>query len=378
MRNGLLVLASTLLSWVLFEAAFYLALCFGLAVPVHPYYSYSAWTNSSFIAADPVIGIRLQPHGRNDGIRVIRGDVQFYYPGVNANGAGFHSDHEYVPKRQRPYRIVVYGSSFVAMLYQAGNWVDHLDDVLAKEGIEVYNFSFDGGALANWHAHYFRELSATYDFDMVVFAMTPSDTVNRFVVSETRPEGYFINSFSSPPRDAADLNLNYRPTLHRIVGMADPRFLARLNDHFTRHSFLPLPVDLYALKSLRLAIFGNQSPPPPPAETPEVPKPRDLFAAMVKDIRLRGRQAVIVTLPNRGGADDQLHALAADGCVAFIDGNALFHQSVTSAQVADYWPRYEGHWYKRGGDRFAELLAPELLSVRASPVVEANTTRACN
>ena len=133
MRNGLLVAASTLLSYVLFEAVFYLALCFGLAVPAHPYYSYAAWTNPLFIAADPVIGIRLRPNQSNDGIRVIWGDVQFYYVGVKANAAGFHSDHEYFPRRRRSYRIVVYGSSFVAMLYQAGDWVDHLDDVLAKD-----------------------------------------------------------------------------------------------------------------------------------------------------------------------------------------------------------------------------------------------------
>src|SRR5450631_3929876 len=111
MRNGLLAVVSTLVSYVLFEVALYLALCFGLSVPIHPYYNYSAWTNPHYIAADPVIGVRFQPGQLNDGIRVIQGDVQFYYPNTKANSAGFYSDHEYVPKRQAPYRIVVYGSS---------------------------------------------------------------------------------------------------------------------------------------------------------------------------------------------------------------------------------------------------------------------------
>jgi hypothetical protein len=383
MHNGLLVAASTLLSYVLFEAVFYLALCFGLAVPAHPYYTYSAWTNPSFIAADPVIGIRLQPDQSNDGIRVIRGDVQFYYVGVKANVAGFHSDHEYLPKRQRPYRIVVYGSSFVAMLYQAGDWVDHLNDVLAKDGIEVYNFSFDGGALANWQAHYFRELTTTYDFDMVVFVMTPPDMENRFVVSETRPQGYFINSFSRLPRDTDDLNRNYRPTLHRLLGIADPRFLAHLNEHFTHHRFMLLPFDLCALKSVRLALFGNEPAPLPPPVEPDQPKPQDLFDAMLKDIQMRGKQVAIATLPDsvaistvpRPGIEG-LRKMAAERCIPFIDGNALFRQFVKPAQLAGYWPRYEGHWFKQGGDRFAELLAPELLRVQASHKVETDTANA--
>ena len=381
MRNGLLVAASTLVSYLLFEAIFYLALCFGLAMPAHPYYTYSAWTNPSFATADPVIGIRLRANQSNDGIRVIDGDVQFYYAGVKANAAGFHSDHAYFPKRQRSYRIVVYGNSFVAMLYQAGNWVDHLDDTLAKDGIEVYNFSFDGGKLANWHAHYFRELKPTYDFDMVVFVMTPSDIDNRFAVSETRPEGYFYNIFSRPPRNADDLNENYRPAMHRLLGIAASRFLARLNEHFTHHRFMLLPFDLYALKSLRLALLGNSPAPPPQMAEFDQTKALGLFDAMLKDIRIRGKQAVIAMLPDRFAMStaprpdiEELRKVAAERCVPFIDGNALFRQFVPAAQFASYWPRYEGHWFEQGGNRFAELLAPELLRLRASHEGEAGST----
>jgi hypothetical protein len=380
MRSGLLIVSSTLLSYILFELGFYLALCFGLAMPVHPYYTYSVWTNSRFIAADPLIGIRLQPNQPNDGIRIVRGDVQFYYPGETANAAGFHSDHEYFPQKKRPYRIVVYGSSFVAMLYQTGNWVDHLNDILEKEGIEVYNFSFDGGALPNWHAHYFRELTKRYDFDMVVLAMRADDITSWFIVSETRPDGYFIGGFRQPPRDIADLDENYRPKLHRIIGMTDPEFVASLNEHFTHHKFLLLPPDLYALKSLRLAVFGN--PPEPAQQAPEEANPRALLDEMLSDIRRRGKKAVLVALPmDRGSAAEapapdiqQLHAVAASSCIDFIDGNDLFWKFLTPADIANYWPRYEGHWLKRGGDRFADFLAPALVRERET---SAKLTSAC-
>ena len=193
------------------------------------------------------------------------------------------------------------------------------------------------------------------------------------MVSETRPQGYFINNFSRPPRDADDLNQNYRPSLHRLIGIANSRFLAHLDEHFTRHRFMLLPFDLYALKSLRLALFGSHPAPSPPPVESDPPKPQELFDAMLKDIRMRGKEVVITTLPDKLALStvprpdiEGIRKMAAKRCIRFIDGNALFRQFVTPAQLASYWPRYEGHWFEEGGDRFADLLAPELLLVRAS------------
>ena len=375
MRNGFLVVVSTLVSYVLFEAGLYLALCFGLAVPIHPYYNYNAWTNPHYIVADPVIGMRFQPNQPNDGISVIRGDVQYYYVNTTANSAGFRSDHEYLPKRQKPYRIVVYGSSFVAMIYQNGTWVDHLHHLLESREVEVYNFAFDGAGIANWNEHYFRELVTKYDFDMVVFAMTADDLLGPFLVAETRPEGYFLKTFSEPPRDAEDMDRNYRTDLWRILVMADRKFLAKLNDHFTHHSFLALPLNLYALKATRIAIFGNEAGTDwslAKFATPDKAKLRAMFDAMLHDIRTRGKQAVVAALPwdrNRifqtPNTDvEQLRTVAENSCGIFVDGNDLFRKSMTEEQIRSYWPRYEVHWFKRGGDRFAELLAPELIHAR--------------
>jgi hypothetical protein len=93
---------------------------------------------------------------------------------------------------------------------------------------------------------------------------------------------------------------------------------------------------------------------------------------MLHDIRARGKQAVLVTLPwdrNRifqapNSDVEQLRAVAEESCSRFVDGNELFRKSMTAEQIRSYWPRYEGHWFGRGGDRFAELLAPELTHAR--------------
>jgi hypothetical protein len=88
-------------------------------------------------------------------------------------------------------------------------------------------------------------------------------------------------------------------------------------------------------------------------------------------VALPGRDSVFQT-PNSNV--EQLRAVAANSCAAFIDGNELFRKSMTAEQIGSYWPRYEAHWYKRGGDRMAEFLVPELTRVRESGVI---STKAC-
>jgi hypothetical protein len=158
--------------------------------------------------------------------------------------------------------------------------------------------------------------------------------------------------------------------------MADPQFLAKLNAHFTHHAFMVLPFDLYATKSMRLAIFGNQAPPTAAQAMTDESNPRGLLDSMLNDIRMRGKQAVLVVLP-RSGPVERLRAVAGESCIAFIDGDALFRKYVTPQQIADFWPQYEGHWFERGGDRFAELLGPELVRMRALHDVAPNTPGPC-
>jgi hypothetical protein len=48
MSNALLAGGATVGGYVTLAVAFYVALCFGLAVPVHPYYDYTGWSNANF------------------------------------------------------------------------------------------------------------------------------------------------------------------------------------------------------------------------------------------------------------------------------------------------------------------------------------------
>jgi len=386
MRNAFVIPLSTILGYAVFETLFYLALCFGLAMPVHPYYDFNAWSNPNFIVADTISGLLMRPNEPNDGIRVVHGDVQFYFRNVTGNSAGFNSDRDYAPKKQKPYRMIVYGDSFTAMDYQDSTWPDHLNKIYENNKIEIYNFSFNGGGLANWHHHYFHKLVEHYEFDMAIFAVCCSDLMRAFSVAETRPDGVYFNRFAEPPRDAEDLARNYRPNLVRLYEIGDRRFLAQLDRHFARHSFLALPFDLYALRSVQRFMGVNQAAIQPSLSpvSLESAKREALLGAIFKDIRTRGKLAVLVLLPwdrNRlkAGSDeeaDDIRALAVRSCLPFINGYDLF-RGVTEAEIRDYWPQYDAHWLKSGANRFAEMLAPELIRVRDDAARSSQTLQTC-
>jgi GDSL-like Lipase/Acylhydrolase family len=376
MVNAILFVASSIVGYLACEAAVYLALCFGLPLPVHPYYNYSAWSNARFMTADPVIGMRLRPNEPNDGIRIIRGDVQFYYHDIRGNSAGFYSDHEYVGAKQRPYRIAVYGDSYTAMLYQQRTWPDYLHQLYTDAGIEVYNFSFDGGGLANWSQHYWHELTPKYEFDMVVFAICCNDLLRAFTFAETRAEGFFLGQFARPPQDLADFDHNYRPRLGWLLPIATRQFLARLRGHFADHAFLLLPADLYILRTIQLSLSAR-APQPAPSAAPRVSSEQSaMLRAMVKDMRRRDKTSVLLALPwlrdRPDPAIEDIRTIAEEGCSAFINGYDLF-RSVGGIENPEYWSRYDGHWLQAGAERFAELLAPELLRVRDRRLGAANS-----
>jgi hypothetical protein len=288
--------------------------------------------------------------------------VQYFYRGITSNQAGFRSDRDYRPHKQRPYRIIIYGDSFTAMMYENRPWPDHLHRLLELEGIEVYNFSFEAGGLANWHAHYFKQLVPTYEFDMVVFALCCDDMTRPFSMWETRADGAYFNRFVAPPSDEAEFN-NYRGKLIRLAEMASPDRLREINEHFTAASpSFWLPLDLYLSQAIATRVRARVTTPQTSA-IPLLPvdSQREMFRTMLRDVRRRGKTAVVVILPWAGADPILPRDLANEGCAAFLDGTAL-----VEFKAADAFPRptYDGHWLAPAANYFAERLAPRLLSLR--------------
>ena len=370
--NALLVLVSTIVVYALLEVAFYFALCFGLAVPAHPYFNFVTFSNPKFFVNDPVIGWRFNPGQPNSSIRVSYGEVQYSALDVVGNAAGFHSRLEYTPKRGRPYRVAVYGDSYTAMQYQNRPWPDRLHDVLAEAGVEVYGFGFDGGGLTNWHLHYFHELVPRYEFDMVVFAVCCDDLRRGFTIWETRPDGGYLARFPKPPADAADYAANYLPKLGKLVPMTDRSVIQKLRTHFSRNDLMLLPFDLYLLRTAQIAIRQFRTPEtrvPASALRAAPSGPLDnRLEEMASDLRRRGKAAVLLLLPWHTGLDlpqsAELAEVAKRSCLHFVDGFDLFKDDPAARQAYPYRPTWDAHWLEPASDRFAELLGPKIQQVK--------------
>ena len=365
--NFLLVLASSAITYGILEVALYFALCFGLRVPAHPYYDFVTFSNPSLFTNDPVIGWRFTPGEANSSMRIAEGEVQYSALDVIGNSSGFHSRLEYTPKKGRSYRIAVYGDSYTAMQYQNKAWPDRLHDELKEADIEVYGFGFDGGGVANWHQHYFHELVSRYDFDMVVFAVCCDNLRRPFSVWATRPDGGYFGRFGRAPADQAEFAAEYLPKLKKIVAMTDRSVIRELRTHFSGKHFMLLPVDLYLLRTVKIAIhsFGTTNNGPPAIIQAGPSGPVDnKFEEMALDLKRRGKAAVLLLLPWHSGLDlpqsAELAEVAKRYCIHFLDGFELFKNETEARREYPYRPRLDAHWLEPASERFAEILAPKM------------------
>jgi hypothetical protein len=91
---------------------------------------------------------------------------------------------------------------------------------------------------------------------MVVFAVCCDDLRRPFTVWATRPDGGYLGRFGRPPADEAEFAAEYLPKLRKIVAMTDRSIHPKLRTHFSENHFMLLPVDLYLLRTVKIAIHS--------------------------------------------------------------------------------------------------------------------------
>jgi hypothetical protein len=93
----------------------------GVPLGIYPHYNYAAW--SDLIAKyNTLIGYRLDPDLKNNGIRILKNELQFYYKNIQKNLLGFRSNYEYGKRKSADLLFIVCSDSFTVGLCQSRSW----------------------------------------------------------------------------------------------------------------------------------------------------------------------------------------------------------------------------------------------------------------
>jgi|GEM_PF-2241633 len=258
--NTYLFLGSAVISYILFEVAYFLALAAGVPLENHPIRNLAAWS-APIARFDPNFGYRFNPKLTNDGLRVVKGDLQFYYKNIKFNSDGFRSNYEYHRKKDGKYRVVIYGDSFTAGLYQDRSWTESLNDDYRESGknVEILNFSFDGGGVFNWHSHYFNVLKNEFEFDAVVFAICCNDLDRALAIyhADEQSGKILYRKFGASPRSTEEFLSKFRPYMYPIIDIVPSERLAEIVGYLSKQkptiweSIKILPFDTYGADTIK-------------------------------------------------------------------------------------------------------------------------------
>lgn len=302
---------------------------------------------------------------------------------MQLNKQAWPSATDYSPeKTNTASRIIVLGDSFSAGHYLETPWPDAAT-VLAKETqpkntYEFYNFSIDGGGIANWHSVYFNEIASHYEYDVLLLAAFVDNLERDFSIAHSDSDSLKFGRFSNKPRDGIDFERNYLPQMETIAAIVSESRIDRIaQTHASWSSTLwRLPQrDTYFLNFLKHKSYilfskisnriGTRSTATKVAD--EIPvrhqsQLRDIIANA-----LHNRKTVLlVAIPSREGAiassngaqsdhQRQLATLAQQYQIAFIDGYRAF-SGLSEEEINSLWLLEDGHWNQNGSDRFAHYL----------------------
>ena len=140
--------------------------------------------------------------------RITNGEIEYIGTYVG-NAQGFPDRHDFSRKKSNNVskRFIVFGDSFNSAQFIETSWPDRLESEWSKSSnrspsdfprLELYNFSTDGGGLANWHKNFLEIVDGeNYEYDQVIFAITFHDLRRTFFMADH--QGRSHHSFGRLP-----------------------------------------------------------------------------------------------------------------------------------------------------------------------------------
>lgn len=379
-------------SYVLLEATYSTLVSRGFRAPKLS--AYLVEETGRTVRFDPVRGFRLTSTPSRQA-RITHGVVE--YVGVlRGNNQGFPDRDDFGPKRDDPValpkeghtnpeslRIAVFGDSFTAAQFLDVNWPDRVEDMAREAGfpLRLFNFSLDGGGLANW-AHIVVHLleKEAYELDALVFAVADDDLERTFIIADhlnydCHQFGYLQTwCFEDFPKTIEEA----RPLLNQSRGyfVSPEQFDAALEgrwrpdypEPWRPHVALAMLFGLARL--LGLIETPSWAPYDPGPPLPEIfdPGRADAIEAIGRFAESRGLPILVVRVPVQRAVFQgervekdmvEVHEFASRLHAAFIDGLPVF-DSLDERAKTDLWLPYDGHWAQPGSDVFAAFMADVL------------------
>jgi lysophospholipase L1-like esterase len=391
LRKTLAIPLVFLVFYILLELVFYVSACYQITNKLN----YFEAINQQNIVFDPIRGFKFLPGDARTAL-IINNQLE-YHSYFHINNEGVPSTQDYFfEKEPGMRRYIVFGDSFTQGYFLEKNWPERVSNKLSEVGIELYNFSVDGGGLYNWHNILFKEVLPHYDFDGIIIASFGNDLDRDFfVMNPDYTLGKMYGGYLPViPVSIEDLNENYTLDVGAGLYHSDETIDAKLQQ-LTQKSFQLAPLQSYLLQFLRSRIqnirlswstwketnkfnekFLSQ---PTQAYNDSLFIQRygeqkyDMLSAIITTSKELNKEVILVNIPDKESicarttniqneflVDSSVHILtqelqyfAKQYDVAYFNGYRIF-DDVPVNELPSYWFTYDGHWNQKGSDLFGE------------------------
>ena len=299
------------------------------------------------------------------------------YEGIYVgNKQGFPDKNDFIPdpKDTNKLRYIIFGDSFTSAQFLKINWPERVEkkwNNFENKELELLNFSFDGGGLANWWLALNNIIiEENYNVDGIIFGVFSGDLFRNLTIIDHRnsDKARFIRwdswDTNDWPKDFKDVENKIKKIRSYIVSKDEYERI--LNKEY--HPEIPRLWRPWFLYSLRDLIFKNKK------DQHHIKQKNYLefnfhqlkiINDFKKFIEEKEIDVYVASIPNKNRIINKLNTesdvieFSKILKAKFIDGYKAFDH-FSPRELNECWLPYDGHWGQKGSDIFADFILKKL------------------
>jgi len=287
---------------------------------------------------------------------------------MQPNREGFKDQDAFTGEKDSTYkRILWLGDSFSAGLHIEENLPQSLENIALRKGhsLQIYNYSVDGGGIANWHKMYISHLTKQIPHDALILAVY-ADNLNRdFAVADTNATSILFTRLKSIPENLPEyVSRNHegmKPILNRLSSAEAEQIIQKASENPICFGFNS------GLQSQRWSVFLinrflRKS------HVQENPLAYKQLEAIVRTSHTANRPVILIAIPDleiyqsQGSHNNHSRELEQYagrlGC-KYINGYQAW-DALGKHHAPALYLQYDRHWNALGSRWFANWLYPFL------------------